>query len=135
ESPVQLVGLEFFGINHFLRNCLPWGEVQWWVLVRLSQLDRHFFWRLDTSNPLGESLVPGLGQLVGFLVLLNGKCLTPLEMKIFYNELRKRALGWSWYQEQNTSWREVVNTLQAFWPGQHVDKGALAKCQDIGLLT
>jgi phosphohistidine swiveling domain-containing protein len=33
ESPVQLVGLEFFGINHFLRTCLPWGEVQWWVLV------------------------------------------------------------------------------------------------------
>src|SRR5690349_3604039 len=78
ESPVQLIGLEFFGINHFLRNCLPWGEVQWWVLVRLFQVDRHFFWRLDTNNPRGESLVLGSGQVVSFLVLLNGKHLTPL---------------------------------------------------------
>ena len=29
----QLIGIEFFGINRFLRHALPWGCVQWWGAV------------------------------------------------------------------------------------------------------
>ncbi len=135
KPPIQLVGIEFFGINRFLRHYLPWSDIQWWSLIRLSHAEINYIWRLDNSNPRGESLVPGLGELIGFLVLLNGRCLTLLETKAFYNDLRKRAFGWNWYQEHNTSWREVIDTLQRYWHGSHVDKEVLAKYQDIGLLT
>jgi phosphohistidine swiveling domain-containing protein len=135
ESPVQLIGLEFFGINRFLRNYLPWACVQWWVVVRLSSSEPGLYWRLDRINPQGESLIPGERKLVGLLVILNGKCLTTMETRRFYNELRKRELGWDWYKENNTSWREVVGTLQSVQTGQPTDRTMLTKCQVMGLLT
>lgn len=135
EPPGQLLGLEFFGINHFLRNCLSWGSVQWWVTVRLSGPDRYYPWRLDRSNPRGESLAPGGGELTGFLVILDGWRLSPLETRQFYNELRKREFGWSWYQENNVSWREIVDTLRDIQAGKSADRKMLSIYQNIGLLT
>jgi len=73
--PVQLIGQEFFAINHFLPNYLPWGSVQWWVTVQLPATGPKLFWCLDRSNPRGESMIPGANSLVGFLIVLNGRCL------------------------------------------------------------
>jgi len=133
ESPYQFIGIEFFAINRFLRNYLPWGCVQWWGLVELWEPTQ--FWRLDKINPQGESLVTGECDLVGFTVTLNGKCLTTMETREFYNELRKREYGWNWYKENNTSWREIVGTLQRVQTGQPTNQNMLTKCQAVGLLT
>ena len=135
ESSVQLIGIEFFGINRFLRNYLNWGCVQWWVLVRLSDLGSEQFWCLDRINPQGESLITGEFDLVGFVVILDGKCLTIIESREFYNKLRKREFGWDWYKENNICWREVVETLRCVQTGQPADQAMLVKCQTIGLLT
>jgi phosphohistidine swiveling domain-containing protein len=135
DSSVQLVGIEFFGINRLLRNYLPWWCVQCWAIVRFYHLEYEPYWRLDRINPRGESLIPGSRELVGFLVVLNDRCLTTTEARRFYNELRKRELGWDWYKENNTSWREVVGTLQCVQTGQPTDQTMLTKYQTVGLLT
>lgn len=135
EPRGQLLGLEFFGINHFLRNCLPWGSLQLWITVRLSDLDQNYPWRLDNTNPQGESLVLGEGELAAFLVVLDGRCLSLLETRQFYNELRKREFGWSWYQENNISWREIVDILRDIEDGKSADRKMLSIYQIMGLLT
>lgn len=135
ESTFQLVGLECFGINRYLRNHLDWSCVQWWTIVRLLGPEPKCFWLLDRTNPRGESLTPGRREFVAFLVIRDGRFLTILEAREWYNELRKRELGWDWYRENNTSWRQVESTLQCVHRRQPADQTMLTKCQRIGLLT
>jgi len=134
-NPVyQLIGIEFFGINRLLRSALPWAYVQWWGVVRIES-DLRIAWRLDKVNPKGESLIPGRSELTGFLIMLDNECLSIAETRKWYNELREREFGWSWYRENNTSWREVVNFLQQTQAGQITNHTTLIKLRDIGLLT
>ena len=131
----QLIGIEFFGINRWLRNCLPWGCLQWWGVVRLHSLELGRRWRLDKMNPRGESLVPGERNLEGFLVVLDSELLDIMKTKVFYSELRKREFGWNWYKKNNTSWQEVVEALRHVERGQTVHQALLAKCHSLCLLT
>jgi hypothetical protein len=133
-SLVQLIGLELFSINHFLRNYLQWGNVQWWVAVQPMSIPVQRWW-LDKSNPQGESLIPGAGELVGFVIVLDGRCLSEAETRIFYNEVRKREQVWDWYKDNDLSWLEVVDTLRSTLSGIQVDQAVQRKCQKIGLLT
>ncbi len=132
---IQLVGLEFFGINHFIRNYLEWGYVQWWITTQLPGTSIEDAWSLDRSNPQGESLLSGAKDLITFLVVLDGKCLTPQETRAFYNELRKRELGWDWYREHGVSRLEIVDLLKEVQEGRSTNSSLLRKCVDMGLVT
>jgi hypothetical protein len=132
---IQLVGLEFFGINHFIRNYLEWGYVQWWITTQLPGANMEDAWSLDKSNPQGESLLSGAKELITFLVVLDGKCLTPLQTRAFYNELRKRELGWGWYRDQDVSWLEIVDALREIQEGRSTNPSILGKCVEMGIVT
>ncbi len=83
----QLAGEEFFALNRFMPNYADIADVQWWSVYRDGS------WGLDTWNPQGEHLdtgVNGWGDLVGSVIKLNGKVLTPQEMIGFYRAIRLR---------------------------------------------
>jgi hypothetical protein len=54
---------------------------------------------------------------------------------VFYNELRKRELGWDWYREQDISWLEIIDALKEIQEGRPASPGLLRKCVDMGLVT
>jgi phosphohistidine swiveling domain-containing protein len=130
----QLVGVEFFGINRHLRHALPWSCVQWWGALRT---DPSFgdAWQLDKVNPSGESLVARGHELAGHLIVLDNQRLTECETRRWYQELRERELGWSWYQDNNLSSREVVESLQDLKMGVPVNEQTMIKLRGIGLLS
>jgi phosphohistidine swiveling domain-containing protein len=130
----QLIGVEFFGINRFLRYALPWSSVQWWVAVRLdpSLLDA---WELDKINPNGESLVARSHELAALLILLDNKPLTVEETRVWYHNLRERELGWSWYRENGLGIREVIDILRDVDRGVTVKEEKILKLRCIGLLS
>jgi hypothetical protein len=84
---VQLAGEEFFALNRFMPNFADVADIQWWAVYQNGS------WQLDTWNPQGEHLdtgVNGWGQLIGSVMKLNGKVLTPEEMVAFHRAIRFR---------------------------------------------
>src|SRR3989338_11067201 len=83
----QLAGEEFFALNRFMPNYPDVADIQWWSVYRDGS------WRLDTWNPEGEHLDTGFngwGNLVGSVLKLNGRVLTPPEMIALYRTLKLR---------------------------------------------
>ena len=113
----QLIGIEFFSINHVLRNYLSWEYVQVWVVVDVPEAHNGGLWKLDSKNPAGESIIPCTSRLRAYVAVLNGKLLTPNETRVLYNDLRLREFGWSWYKENNTSRRHIVDDLHRICSG------------------
>lgn len=133
-TPCQIIGIEFFSINHYLRNYLPWAAVQLWIIVKWADA-RQPLWRLDRANPNGEYIIPGTFNIAGFIVLLNNQPLSVQETLEFYNEIRKRELSWKWYSENNISWREVKEALESIQTNLFVSREFLNKLHKLGLLT
>ena len=133
KVPFQVVGVEFFGLNRFVQNFLDWAIIQVWLAVRIDELEQSF-WCLDRTNPNGESVIPGSVNIIGYIILLNGKVLSIEETKKFYNELRHREYNWKWYEKNNTSWREIVNALNAIQKNEYPLSNVLANCKSLGLL-
>jgi hypothetical protein len=108
--------------------------VQWWGALRT---DPSFgdAWQLDKVNPSGESLVARGHELAGHLIVLDNQRLTECETRRWYQELRERELGWSWYQDNNLSSREVVESLQDLKMGVPVNEQTMIKLRGIGLLS
>jgi hypothetical protein len=131
---VQLIGMEFFGVNRHLRNFLSWANIQWWAAVRWYPEREVLPWRLDRTNPNGENIIPDMSEVVGFIVTLNDNVLTAEETKIFYNELRKREYQWHWYNDNKTSWREVLSSLQKIENGKSIELEIVKRFQILGLL-
>lgn len=108
DYSLQLLGVEFFGINHWLRLYLDCAIIQWCAVVRVPKGQRG--WRIDSTNPKGESLCVGSGDLVGLSFSLNGRLLSIAETRAFYHDIRRRnSLGWSEFSETKISWREVYD--------------------------
>lgn len=83
----QLVGEEFFSLGRFMPNFIDIADIQWWAVYQNGS------WRLDTWNPEGEHLdtgVNGWGNLIGSVMKVNGKTLSPQEMIAFYRTIRLR---------------------------------------------
>lgn len=133
-SECQLVGMEFFGISRLVRNYLTWGNVQWWAVVRLKGTQGRPGWRLDTTNPRGENVIPVECEMEGYLVMVDGKGLSPRETREFYNELRKREIHWDWYEKNSTCWREIVFDFARLSRGEPVALPKLVKYRSAGLL-
>nr|MBI4156364.1 hypothetical protein [Candidatus Woesearchaeota archaeon] len=83
----QLAGEEFFALNRFMLNYPDIADLQWWAVYQDGS------WNLDTWNPEGEHLDTGFngwGNLVGSVMKVNGKVLSPNEMLAFYRTMRLR---------------------------------------------
>ena len=83
----QLAGEEFFALNRFMQNFPDIADIQWWSVYKNGS------WGLDTWNPEGEHLdtgVNGWGDLVGSVMKLNGRVLTPQEMIAFHRTVKLR---------------------------------------------
>jgi hypothetical protein len=134
DKVYQLIGIEFFGINRFLRHALPWGCVQWWGAVRIDP-SLSDAWELDRINPDGESLVARSHELAAQLIILDNRRLTVGETRRWYQLLRERELAWSWYKDNNLSSRQVVESLQLLKRGDSVSDSTIIKLRTIGLLS
>jgi hypothetical protein len=130
----QLIGIEFFGINRFLRHALPWGVLQWWGAVRIDS-SLGDAWQLDRINPHGESLVARSHELAANLIILDNERLTIDETRRWYQSFRGRELAWLWYKDNNLTRREVVESVQAIKAGLAVSESTINKLQGIGLLS
>jgi hypothetical protein len=92
-------------------------------------------WRLDRTNLQGEALTDGDRNLIAYLVICNGKPLSPSETASFYNELRERDLGWKWFRENNIGWLEIVDALQSLREGKQPNDKVIACLSNQGLVS
>jgi hypothetical protein len=129
---LQLVGVEFFGVNRFLTTCLPWGCIEWWGVIAT---DENRLWQLDRTNPHGESLKEGPEDLAAFLAVVDDRQLSPEETKLFYNQLRSQEVGWGWYRENNISWRELRDAVVSVSQRRPVEEAVVRTCVKAGLLS
>ena len=84
---VQLAGEEFFGLNRFMPSYADVADVQWWAVYKDGG------WDLDRWNPEGEHLdtrMGGWGDLVGSVLKVNGRVLSPEETIAFYRTIKLR---------------------------------------------
>jgi len=133
QPDAQLIGIEFFGINRYVRNLLDIATIQWWAVVRTRAT--HDRWRLDKTNPSGESLQLGAEEYCAYLVSVNGRFLGSRETNSLYGEIRNREFGWLWYERHKLGWRQVVDTLQRTADGIRPTTRLGSICAGLGLLT
>jgi hypothetical protein len=105
----QLAGEEFFALNRFMRNYPDIADIQWWSVYKDGS------WRLDNWNPEGEHLDTGLngwGDLVGSVIKLNGRVLTPPETIGFYRTMRLRRERGFLNQESFAKLQDLLGALK-----------------------
>ena len=134
ESYYQLVGLEFFNINHFIKNFLELSNVQIWLNVKIDILERDS-WRLVKINPHGENIQIGSRRIYGFTIIINGRKLLRKDLYQFFNEFRKREYFWNWFNVHNVTHNEIINMLIRINNGEHVDNSIISALQKLNIIT
>lgn len=106
---VQLVGEEYFSINHYAPDYLDVESIRiyWATACRRPQE----LWRIDATNPDGEKLLEGAADILALKVVLNDG-VVPLDvLPRLYNYLRGRQNFLSWYDARDTSGHQLKDLL------------------------
>jgi phosphohistidine swiveling domain-containing protein len=131
---IQLVGLEFFGINSYLKNYLEYESFQFWFALSIVDDDQPI-WSLNKINPNGEQIIINdINYLSKILLVRNGRVVNINEMYLIYEQLRDRELGWDWYKKNNISWPEVKTIIKNIIDGGFVEDSNIDLLSQIDLL-
>jgi hypothetical protein len=109
-SKVQLVGEEFFSINYYVPELIDVASIRIYWAVECSP--GCHLWRLDRTNPGGEKLLEGSGDLRAVKYVVNGATIPRADIGAFYNSIRRREYCWNWYGANEVSRREIVDSLK-----------------------
>jgi len=106
---VQLVGEEYFSINHYVPECIEIESIRlyWATSCRKPQE----LWRIDSTNPHGEKLLEGAPDVLALKVVLNDGVVPPSMLPRLYNYLRGREYFLSWYDAHDISRHELKQLL------------------------
>jgi len=107
----QLVGVEFFNINHFVPHLIDIASVR--CVLEVSIEDERDPWMLDTTNPRGASLRTGSMDITGSGLWVNGARVELNDIISFYHCFRRREYYWKWYEANSTSYAEISSFLRA----------------------
>ena len=86
EGRCQMIGEEFFGINHWVDDYLAFDSIQLFAVVRCERPED--LWRIDRTNPEGEKLLVGSRTLVSLRVVVNGAVVPGDDLARFYHYFR-----------------------------------------------
>ncbi len=86
EGRCQMIGEEFFGINHWVDDYLAFDSIQLFAVVRCERPEG--LSRIDRTNPEGEKLLVGSRTLVSLRVVVNGAVVPGDELARFYHYFR-----------------------------------------------
>lgn len=105
----QLIGEEFYDISKYIPNLIDIYKVKiYFENQTYSEKGLSF---LDFTNPKGESLVLMENNIVSYYIEINDKKIELDELPSLYNTFRKREYFWTWYAENLTSHKEIVDFL------------------------
>ncbi len=128
----QMIGFEFFGINHHVPHLLDIASLLLILDIELSgERDE---WFLDYTNPNGEGLVTGATLVKSYCLQINDARVSHEDIPILYNTLRCREYGWRFYESNNTTHAEVIQFLESWSKGYRGDERLIALCFELGLL-
>ena len=109
SSRVQLIGEEFFSINHYAPDYLEFSTIRIYAAVRCQEPAD--LWRIDRTNPCGEKLLEGSADVLALKVVVNDASVPLSELAPFYTFFRLKERFWKWYRASNTSRQEVKKLL------------------------
>jgi phosphohistidine swiveling domain-containing protein len=108
---IQLIGEEFFSINHYVPEYLEVEAIRiYWAIVCSRPQD---LWRVDKTNPAGEKLLAGRSSILALKVIFNDASVSSEMLPRLYNYLRRKEYFWDWYSAKKTSRREIIELLRA----------------------
>lgn len=108
---VQLVGEEYFSINHYVPDYVEMESVRiYWATACRGP---HELWRIDSTNPHGEKLLEGAADILALKVVLNDGVVSLDVLPRLYNYLRGREYFLSWYEVHGTCRHELQDLLNS----------------------
>jgi phosphohistidine swiveling domain-containing protein len=109
-SRVQLVGEEFFSINHHVPELIDIATIRMYWAVECKSPSE--LWRLDRTNPGGEKLLRGSTNLMALKIIVNDATVSHDVLGVFYNALRRREYYWKWYTANNISRQQLTDGMR-----------------------
>ena len=128
----QLVGMEFFGINRHIPHLVDVATIT--ILLELDVERENSEWFLDFTNSAGESLVVGSESVRAYRLLINDAEVLHADVPLLYDSLRRREYGWRIFDQNGTTYGEVVNALAAWTSKKSEGASALPLCYELGLI-
>jgi phosphohistidine swiveling domain-containing protein len=128
----QMIGFEFFGINHHIPHLLDVATMTFILEIALRGEHEECF--LDYTNPNGEGLVSGANAVSSYLLRLNDAQVSHEDIPLLYHSLRRREYEWQFYQSNETSHVEIIEFLDSWSKGCRGDGRLMTLCFELGLL-
>ena len=109
QSRIQLVGEEFFSISYHVPELIDIATVRiYWAVECGSPRE---LWRIDRTDPAGEKLLQGSGNLKALKIVVNDATVPHNVLGAFYNSLCRREYFWNWYSANKISRHEIVDAM------------------------
>jgi len=109
EVRCQLIGEEFNNISKYIPNLIDVYKVKLYFEIQTYSENGLSF--LDFTNPRGESLILKNDNIISFYLEINDKKIELNELPPLYNKFRKREYFWTWYIENLTSHKEIIEFI------------------------
>jgi len=109
EIKEQLIGEEFFNISKYLPNYIDIYKIRIFFQVQMYNDNELSF--LDYTNIKGESIVLNSNNINKVYIEINDQVIDIKELPRLYNIFRKREYFWTWYNENLTTHKEMIDFL------------------------
>jgi phosphohistidine swiveling domain-containing protein len=109
DIKTQLIGEEFFNISKYIPNLIDIFKIKIYFEIETDSENGLSF--LDFTNPKGESLVIKDNNIVSAYIEINEQKIKTDELPSLYNTFRKREYFWTWYSENLTTHKEMVDFI------------------------
>lgn len=109
ENAEQLIGEEYFNISKYLPNYIDIYKVRIYFQVQIEYEKELSF--LDYTNIKGESIILNSSNIDKVYLEINDQTIDIKELPHLYNIFRKREYFWTWYNENLTTHKEMIDFL------------------------
>ena len=117
---LQLTGIEFFSVNHFVDCLIDIESVKIYFNTELftydeesrKNADYYPLNYLDFTNPKGESLIINSYNAKSISVYINDALIPADDLAMVYHLMRRRTYHWSWHEENNVTRKDIVRYLE-----------------------
>lgn len=141
-SGIQLTGLEFFNLNRFVDSLIDIYSIKIYFSTFVNFFNVEGNYRLsselnylDYTNPKGEGLIINTFNAYKMSVYINDVLISSGELPQIYHMIRKRQYFWTWYKDNNTSKREIIQYLKSkTYQFEHIHSKIYFLCEEMNLI-
>lgn len=133
DLKLQLIGLEYFYINRYVPFLIDIYNIK--LFLKIEVYADHDLWFLDHTNHRGESIVGNCYDFIAYKILVNEASVDHDTLPDFYNSFRKREYYWKWFQQNETTYHEIVFFLKLSKKERLNDFRLNKYAHDLGLLN